>query len=49
MDAIGEALEGGRQHLLMEGGGAMTVYEAISLMITFGMFVIALLSFHKRK
>ncbi|WP_285890212.1 putative holin-like toxin [Paenibacillus macerans] len=27
----------------------MTVYEALSLMLVFGMFVIAVLSFHKRK
>ncbi|WP_420908779.1 putative holin-like toxin [Brevibacillus humidisoli] len=27
----------------------MTVYEAISLMLTFGLLVIALLSFHKKK
>ncbi|CAM4472739.1 MAG: putative holin-like toxin [Paenibacillus macerans] len=27
----------------------MTVYEALSLMLAFGMFVIAVLSFHKRK
>ncbi|MGG0757769.1 MULTISPECIES: putative holin-like toxin [Brevibacillus] len=27
----------------------MTVYEAISLMIAFGLLVIAVLSFHKRK
>ncbi|WP_415640005.1 putative holin-like toxin [Paenibacillus sediminis] len=27
----------------------MTVYEALSLMIAFGILVIALLSFHKKK
>ncbi|WP_416358675.1 putative holin-like toxin [Brevibacillus thermoruber] len=27
----------------------MTVYEALSLMVAFGMFIIAMLSFHKRK
>ncbi|MEC0328600.1 putative holin-like toxin [Paenibacillus sp. FSL R5-0527] len=27
----------------------MTVYEALSLMLAFGMFLIAVLSFHKRK
>ncbi|MFB5761073.1 putative holin-like toxin [Paenibacillus medicaginis] len=27
----------------------MTVYEALSLMLAFGMFVIAVLSFNKRK
>ncbi|WP_148302687.1 putative holin-like toxin [Caldalkalibacillus mannanilyticus] len=27
----------------------MTVFESLSLMIAFGLFVIALLSFHKRK
>ncbi|WP_414625811.1 putative holin-like toxin [Brevibacillus thermoruber] len=27
----------------------MTVYETLSLMVAFGMFIIAMLSFHKRK
>ncbi|WP_430067540.1 putative holin-like toxin [Paenibacillus naphthalenovorans] len=27
----------------------MTVYETLSLMITFGMLVVVLLSFHKKK
>ncbi|AYB41421.1 putative holin-like toxin [Brevibacillus laterosporus] len=27
----------------------MTVYEAISLMIAFGLLIVAILSFHKRK
>ncbi|WP_425304291.1 putative holin-like toxin [Brevibacillus laterosporus] len=27
----------------------MTVYEAISLMLTFGLLIVAILSFHKRK
>ncbi|MGG0872468.1 putative holin-like toxin [Brevibacillus laterosporus] len=33
----------------MEGGEAMTVYEAISLMLTFGLLIVAVLSFHKKK
>lgn len=32
-----------------EGGEAMTVYEAITIMISFGMFVVAMLSFDKKK
>ncbi|WP_371320272.1 putative holin-like toxin [Chengkuizengella axinellae] len=27
----------------------MTVYEGISLMITFGLLIVTILSFHKRK
>ncbi|TRY23304.1 hypothetical protein FOI68_21625 [Brevibacillus sp. LEMMJ03] len=27
----------------------MTVYEALSLMLAFGMLIVAMLSFHKRK
>ncbi|MGQ7279966.1 MULTISPECIES: putative holin-like toxin [Brevibacillus] len=27
----------------------MTVYEALSLMLAFGMLLVAILSFHKRK
>ncbi|WP_306423125.1 MULTISPECIES: putative holin-like toxin [Brevibacillus] len=27
----------------------MTVYEAISLMLTFGLLIVAVLSFHKKK
>ncbi|WP_371320202.1 putative holin-like toxin [Chengkuizengella axinellae] len=27
----------------------MTVYQALSLMLTFGMLIVAILSFHKRK
>jgi len=33
----------------LKGGEAMTVYETLNLMIAFGLFVIAILSFHKRK
>ncbi|WP_442859314.1 putative holin-like toxin [Brevibacillus sp. VP] len=33
----------------MEGGEAMMVFEAISLMLTFGLLIVALLSFHKKK
>ncbi|MFS0572349.1 putative holin-like toxin [Brevibacillus sp. 179-C8.2 HS] len=27
----------------------MTVYEALSLMLTFGLLIVAVLSFHKKK
>ncbi|WP_416358698.1 putative holin-like toxin [Brevibacillus thermoruber] len=27
----------------------MTVYEALSLMLTFGLLIVAILSYHKRK
>ncbi|WP_408607485.1 putative holin-like toxin [Geosporobacter ferrireducens] len=33
----------------MEGGGAMTTYEALSLMILFSMLVIAVLNFRIKK
>ncbi|WP_369683853.1 putative holin-like toxin [Salipaludibacillus sp. LMS25] len=34
----------------MKGGGAMiTVFEALTLMLSFGMFVIALLAFNHKK
>ncbi|MEL7566424.1 MAG: putative holin-like toxin [Dehalobacterium sp.] len=36
-------------HSLMEGGGAMSTYEALSLMILFSMFVMAVLSFGIKK
>jgi len=42
------ALKGGR-HISPQGGDAMTVYEALSLMIMFGSLVVALLSFDKKK
>ncbi|MFS0572348.1 putative holin-like toxin [Brevibacillus sp. 179-C8.2 HS] len=32
-----------------KGGETMTVYEALSLMLAFGMLLVAILSFHKRK
>lgn len=41
--------QGWSAHLLMNGGDAMTVFESLSLMLTFGLFVIVLLSFHKKK
>ena len=33
---------------LVVGGGTMTVYESLSIMINFGIFIVALLSFTKR-
>ena len=36
-----------RTRVLPKGGGAMTTYEAIIIMIAFGMFVIALLNARK--
>ncbi|WP_325048408.1 putative holin-like toxin [Paenibacillus sp. CAA11] len=34
---------------LPKGGDAMEVYQALSLMFTFGMFIIALLNFLNKK
>ncbi|TLS50884.1 hypothetical protein FE782_17705 [Paenibacillus antri] len=42
------ALKGGRL-ISGQGGDAMTVYEALSLMIAFGSLVVAMLSFDKKK
>jgi hypothetical protein len=33
----------------LKGGDAMTVFEALSLMIAFALLVVALLSFDKKK
>jgi hypothetical protein len=46
---IESAPQGWSAHPLQKGGEIVTVYEAISLMLTFGMLIIALLSFHKKK
>ncbi|WP_370512123.1 putative holin-like toxin [Brevibacillus sp. LEMMJ03] len=48
---IGSAPKGGRLTLYptREGGENVTVYEAISLMLTFGLLIVAVLSFHKKK
>ncbi|MGQ7278031.1 putative holin-like toxin [Brevibacillus thermoruber] len=46
---IESAPHGWSAHPLSKGGEGMTVYEALSLMVAFGMFIIAMLSFHKRK
>lgn len=40
--------KGGSQ-ISRKGDEAMTVYGALSLMLASGMFVVAVLSFHKRK
>ncbi|WP_425455802.1 putative holin-like toxin [Brevibacillus gelatini] len=32
-----------------KGGEIVTVYEALSLMLTFGLLIVAVLSFHKKK
>lgn len=34
---------------LKKGGENMAVYEAISLMLSFGMLILAMLSFNKKK
>jgi hypothetical protein len=44
MGAIESALKGGLAHL-QKGGGAMKVKDALILMLMFGMFIIALLSY----
>jgi hypothetical protein len=46
---IESAPQGWSAHPLQKGGEIVTVYEAISLMLTFGMLIVALLSFHKKK
>ncbi|MGD7663909.1 putative holin-like toxin [Brevibacillus laterosporus] len=33
----------------MEGGEAMTVFQALTLMISFATLVVLILSFHKKK
>jgi len=39
----------GSSHSLTEGGDAMEVKDALSLMFMFGMFIIALLSYLRKK
>ncbi|MFC4768184.1 putative holin-like toxin [Effusibacillus consociatus] len=41
--------QGQSAHPLPEGGDLMTEYESISLMIAFGLLIVSLLSFQKRK
>jgi hypothetical protein len=41
--------QGWLAHPQWKGGDAMTVFEALLLMLTFGLFIIAMLSFLKRK
>jgi len=48
MDKIVSALKGGWPHL-RKGGGAMEVKDALFLMFIFGMFILALLSYLKKK
>ncbi|WP_337588152.1 putative holin-like toxin [Paenibacillus graminis] len=44
----GKAYMGGRL-ISLRGGEAMEVYQALSLMFMFGMFIIALLNYLKKK
>jgi hypothetical protein len=48
MGAIVPALKGGWPHL-QKGGDAMEVKDTLILMLMFGMFIIALLSYIKKK
>ncbi|MUG26692.1 hypothetical protein GNQ08_30735 [Paenibacillus macerans] len=45
---IGKACKGGRR-IFRRGGEAMEVYQALSLMFMFGMFIVALLTYLKKK
>ncbi len=39
----------GSLSILRKGGDAMTIFESLSLMIAFGLLIVTILSFHKRK